>query len=332
MILHFKQFSLTLLCSLCFSLNVLGQRPSPFFEKVSGTYIDTKTYETVYLYNAYVQLGIFYQANPYNPANQIKGMETIKIDESTRTLKAKFLKSNYQCLFKFSTDFQKFTCKNPNGSIQNFQRVDNPIYKPFSFFISQFTRHSSAQYNISANFKAPQMIPPEIALRYLVKKGIPGNVSLKPTEYSFKGIAEGYLRQGLYASTPPAYHILKYDPQPSMWAFYYIKQLPISDRFSTLILQFRGSSHSEVHMNWTFLANFTPTGKMIDVVPLAYNISGLGGQTVANGAVKAHKIYIKSKKMQVTYQPSGRHKTTLISAKNYHYEIMSTGKMKIKLD
>ena len=78
MILHFKQFSLTLLCSLCFSVNVLGQSPSPFFEKVSGTYIDTKTYETVYLYNAYVQLGIFYHANPYTPANQIKGMETIR--------------------------------------------------------------------------------------------------------------------------------------------------------------------------------------------------------------------------------------------------------------
>ena len=157
------------------SFQAFSQSEKQFYKAISGTYLDERSGEIVYLILADVggtePFKTYYQLNEQQAPKKAKMMEELAKDVNRLWMKAKFHQSNYICEFTFAPDFETFTCKNPDGSKQVFKRNSLPARKSFNYFLAQFPKTPLQQpIDIAKMTKKDKPILIEWAIKFIINQ------------------------------------------------------------------------------------------------------------------------------------------------------------------
>ena len=244
------------LCHVLLFLSIAKIQAQPtstsFTDQIHGVYLDYKTKELVYLHSL---KDMFYLAKPNQTNKQVKRMVLLEKDSLQRRVHIQFYESNYKCIFKFAQNFQTFICTNPDGTQQLFTRTKSPINLSFPQFVKQFPA-TKAQLFVPAHQKPNRIIPIEIVMKFLI-----GNGQNQFFPY-LNDMTRQEARRSLYINN--VYYGRYSD-------FFYAGRLALSNDFYTLLFYAEGLCCSgEVGAEYTYLANFTKQGQLIDFVPLGY--------------------------------------------------------------
>lgn len=313
-----KVWFLLLTLNSFFLLQVNGQDVAfaRFYKKIAGTYLDAKTQEIVFIHKG----SMFYQPNPYSHQSQVKWMTVLQLDTNRRFVKIKFAGSNYVCEFSFTLDYQKFVCKNPDGSKQTFKRVKSLINKPFSYFVKLFPRHIGTSYHSPTHLKYFKKIPIEIAAHFLSAQGI--NITgglIKNAVYDVKNEKHA-LDQGAFKKLISA---LGYYEK---YTFYIIKSIPVSDQFYTLVFKAKGDIYGENMIDLIYLANFSKNGQLIDLIEFGGEQRSFVGNRKLSGYINKDSVVVNDvgnylgPEVNANSQPKYN--------KVIRYQILPTGKIK----
>lgn len=296
-----------------------------FNQAISGTYIDTKTSELVFIQGLDNQLVMFYQTNPYAQPAKVKVMERLGFSDKRRWLKMQFRQSKYVCEFTFTPDFQRFICKNPDGSKQQFIRKTEVVKRPFAYFLKQFPLLESSQFAAKFDDNKSSKMPLEVAYKYLISQ----DISFIPIDFDAKTNPQKKLQASkfyLYRDTPQA-NVFYAQGQ---FSFYYLNRLQVNSQFHTLLFRVKGWAYMEVGIDMIFVANFTKTGKLIDARAVSYQmLNHINSKIIAQGIID--KNTIKIEETHTLYQGSLNEKRKEIKQPaKIEYVIAPNGKITLK--
>ncbi|HAS44077.1 MAG TPA: hypothetical protein DCS93_26605 [Microscillaceae bacterium] len=283
-----------------------------FEDQIQGVYLDYKTKELVYLYS----LNMMYYLPKANYTNKhVKMMILLDQDSIQRRMNIQFYESDYKCTFKFAQDFQTFICSNPDGTQQLFTRTQSPLNTSFTQFVKLFPL-GSAQLFVPKSLKTNKTIPIEMVMKFLINDD-------QNRFFSFLGkISQKEFRMGLYTA-----HVQNFG---FYFTFHCVRRLALSNDFYTLLFYAKGVCCSgEVGSEYTYLANFTKQGQLIDFVPLGYSTHYMVKResTSATAKLVGNKVKINETIIygnpDITKQDSRSIQNTLL------YKVLSDGHIQL---
>ena len=286
---------LVILTIILLSFQAFGQTNEQFYKAISGTYLDERSGEIVYLIWAYVggtePFKMYYQVNEQQVPKKAKMMEELTKDVNKLWMKVKFHQSNYICEFTFASNFETFTCKNPDGSTQLFKRNPLPAQKSFNSFLTQFPKTSPRQpIDVTKIPKKGKPMPVEWAIKFLINqdKGLsndllPDNKSeltqKQKMDYKRRMMLDKLLNKQGFRFT----------------SFYYIGRMFLSNQFVSVLFRSIGHPHYEAASDDIYLANFTKAGKLLGVESVSYTLFNyVHSSTEAKGTISQNKISIEA--------------------------------------
>ncbi|HAS44076.1 MAG TPA: hypothetical protein DCS93_26600 [Microscillaceae bacterium] len=278
-----------------FSFQAFSQANKQFYKAISGTYLDERSGEIVYLILADIggvePFKMYYQLNEQQAPKKAKMMKELTKDINRLWIKVKFHQSNYICEFTFAPDFDTFTCKNPDGSTQVFKRNMLPARKPFSYFLAHFPKAPLQQpVDITKMTKKGKPIPIEWAIKFIINQNenlsndlLPENKSAftqtQKMDYKRRMILDKLLNGQGFRSI----------------SFYYIGQVFLSNQFSSVLFRVSGHPHYEAASDDIYLANFTKSGELLGVASISYVMFNyVYSSTEAKGTISKNKISIEA--------------------------------------
>ncbi|OJJ23920.1 hypothetical protein BKI52_06100 [marine bacterium AO1-C] len=304
------------LCSVLFFLSVpkiqAQQNTTGFESKIQGVYLDYKTKELVYLHSLNM---MYYLPKAIYTNKYVKMMVLLNQDSLQRRINIQFYESDYKCVFKFAQDFRTFICTNPDGTQQLFTRTQSPVNTSFTQLVKQFPL-GRARLFVPKSLEANRPIPIEMIMKFLINDD-------QNRFFSFLGkISQKEIRMGLYNANIQNFGFY--------FTFHYVSRLVLSDDFYTLLFYAEGVCCSgEVGAKYTYLANFTKQGQLIDFVPLGYSTHYMVKfeNTAATAKLIGNQIKVNE---VITYRVPDLTKQGIKSVQTtLHYKVLSDGHVQL---
>lgn len=287
-----------------------------FYKKAQGLYQDPKTNEVVFFPRQ--SPNIFYQSHPYVLNSQVKVMRLISLDVPNNQIQLQFAKSNYRCAFFFAKNYQSFTCLNPDGSRQIFQKVQHVIKKPFSYFLALFGQpFKGRSYRVPPRPVYTQELPLQVAWEFLDSRSFKDEYPV-PSEHAAMIQFQLYR---LFSSTPQVGH----PDYAGCNTHYLVKRLSLHPNFYSLLVRQKGFANTgETNYDITILYNFNQQGQLIAYKKVAgVHIEMQSAEFHTISIIKGLKLQVQDLHYKGLY---AKGKTPKVYT--YNYTISPTGKFK----
>jgi len=268
---------------------------TPFYKKIAGTYLDNRTGEIVHLLWTIrkKRLVMLYQANDTQFPHQKKLMIQKLVNTKKRLMKVQFYNSDYVCEFTFSRDFQSFICKNPDNSQQLFKKNTLPSRKSFADFLAKFpnTFPSGVAVSVPPVPTKSTIMPSEVAIKFLLGQ----NQALR--EFSSRSNYEYFpatYTQQLSDSRLVLLGIRERDQHtPQMASLHYVARLYLRDDCYSVLFSIKTITNQSLKSNRTYLANFSKSGRLMDLVVVGSLINDNSTHTTYRGWIDGETIKVK---------------------------------------